>query len=313
MRKMGGKKLHAIMIGFFYQGHIAPFQNLAIKLASSGCAVTFVHNEFVHHMLSKGVNVEEVDPFVGARRVGLDIRYATISDGFPPDFNRIVNLEQHWETIFLDFPHPALMFATYYHYDLLIEKGYLPIKGDEVESKDPAFNTSITKKIVAEVFEQVKHADFILINTVHELEHELVSDMYHNQSIYTLGPLNFTTDVALPNNLRAEADFTEWLDSKPRGSVLYVSFGSLDHSNHQLAEEIVNGLLLSGVQLVWSAMLSNPAVGGFLTHCGWNSILEAIWCGVPMICYPFFADQPSNGELVVDVWKVGIMSNYTRK
>ena len=175
---MGGKKLHAIMIGFFYQGHIAPFQNLAIKLASSGCAVTFAHNEFVHHMLSKaeGVNVEKADPFLVARRSGLDIRYATISDGFPPDFDRIVNLEQHWEAIFLDFPsrvdkligdiihkddeafahflvadtfypwpasiarkynilnvsfwtQPALMFATYYHYDLLVEKGYLPIKG----------------------------------------------------------------------------------------------------------------------------------------------------------------------------------------
>ncbi|KAL1549411.1 UDP-glycosyltransferase 86A1-like [Salvia divinorum] len=296
-------------------------QNLAIKLASSGCAVTFVHTVFVHHMLSKadGVNVEEADPFLRARRLGLDIRYATISDGFPPDFDRIVNLKQHWDAVFLDFPsrvdeligdiiqsddeafahflvadtfyswpasiarkynilnvsfwtQPALVFAMYYHFDLLREKGYLPVKGDEVESKD----SSITKKIVAEAFEQVKHADFILINTVHELEHELVSDMHHNQPTYAVGPLNFATD-----------------------------------SNHQLAEEIANGLLLSGVHFVWvihefclphgfedeskdqglivswcnqSAVLTNPAVGEFLTHC----------------------DQPTNRELVVDVWKVGI-------
>ncbi|KAK6147040.1 hypothetical protein DH2020_017952 [Rehmannia glutinosa] len=53
-------------------------------------------------------------------------------------------------------------------------------------------------------------------------------------------------------------------------------------------------------------MMLRIEVGGFLTHCGWNSILESIWCGVPMICYPVKYDQPTNRKLVVDDWKVGI-------
>ncbi|KAL0338467.1 UNVERIFIED_CONTAM: UDP-glycosyltransferase 86A1 [Sesamum angustifolium] len=53
-------------------------------------------------------------------------------------------------------------------------------------------------------------------------------------------------------------------------------------------------------------VLLNPATGGFLTHCGWNSIVESIWSGVPMICHPLFTDQITNRKLVVDDWKVGI-------
>ncbi|XP_047981783.1 UDP-glycosyltransferase 86A1-like [Salvia hispanica] len=401
---MGKKRLHAIMIGFCYQGHVIPFTNLAIKLASSGCIVTFVHPEFVHHMLAKadGVNVAEVDPFIRARQSGLDIRYTTIRDGFPPDFDRILNYKQHWEAIFLDFPprvdeligniihsdneafkhflvadtfyslpatlahkynmlnvsfwtQPALVFTLYYHLDLLREKGYFPIQGEEenviidiipgveaikFKTKDLTSNfhdldeTSITRRITVEAFEKVKQADFILINTVDELEHEWVSAINQKQPTYAIGPVNFTK-LDVPKSLWSETDCAEWLDSKPRGSVLYVSFGSLAQSNQQVAEEIANGILLSGVHFVWvirdgadilpdgfandskdqgviiswcnqNAVLSNPAIGGFLTHCGWNSILESICCGVPMICYPFFADQPTNRKLVVDDWKVGI-------
>ncbi|KAH6802656.1 hypothetical protein C2S51_034102 [Perilla frutescens var. frutescens] len=405
---MGQRKLHAIMIGFCYQGHITPFSNLAMKLASNGCTVTFVHPEFIHHLLSKahrGSESAEVDPFVGARDSGLDIRYATISDGLSLEFDRILNYKEHWEAIFRDFPsrvdelvgkiiqsdeasvfvhflvadtfyswpaiiaqkynilnvsfwtQPALVFVIYYHLDLLRENGYFPIKGNKettiidvipgiqpIKARDMMSNfhdldvTSIIKKIAVESFEQVKYADFILLNTLNELEHESVLAINQKQPAYAIGPINITTDFTksvVPKSLWSETDCTEWLNSKPPGSVLYVSFGSIAQSNQQVAEEIANGLLLSEVNFVWvirdgaevlpdgfkndtedqglivswcnqNAVISNPAIGGFLTHCGWNSILESIWWGVPMICYPFFADQPTNRKLVVDDWKIGI-------
>ncbi|KAH6802654.1 hypothetical protein C2S51_034100 [Perilla frutescens var. frutescens] len=406
---MGQRKLHAIMIGFCYQGHITPFINLAIKLASNGCTVTLVHPEFIHHLLCKahdqGSGSCEVDLFHGARESGLDIRYTTISDGLPPDFDRILYFEEHWEALYRDFPsrvdelvgkiitlsqssdfvhffvadtfyswpatiakkynilnvsfwtQPALVFLIYYHLDLLRENGYFPIKGDykenlidfipgvdPIKAKDLMSYlhdldvTSTTSKIVVDAFEQVKYADFVLLNTVNELEHESVLAINQKQPTYAIGPINFTTDFTksvVPKSLWPETDCTEWLNSKPPGSVLYVSFGSIAQSNQQVAEEIANGLLLSEVNFVWvirggadvlpdgfkndtqdqglivawcnqNAVISNPAIGGFLTHCGWNSILESIWCGVPMICYPFFADQPTNRKLVVDDWKIGI-------
>ncbi|KAK6147037.1 hypothetical protein DH2020_017949 [Rehmannia glutinosa] len=401
---MAERKLHAIMVAFSFQGHITPFINLALKLASNGCTITFVHTEFVHHMLSKAHHsVEEVDLFSGARKSGLDIRYTTIYDGFPPDYDRILKFNEYWETILRDFPsrvdelvgnvilqsdeslvhflvadtfyswpanvakkynilnvsfwtEPALVFWIDYHLDLLREKGYFPSRGNQgniidfipgvqsIKSKDLMSylqDVDISKtihQIVIKAFEQVKSADFILINTVHELEHETIQALNQKHPTYAIGPINFSTNftkTVVPKSLWSETDCTEWLNSKPPGSVLYVSFGSLAQSNKQLAEEIAYGLLLSEINFIWvlrenrdvlpgglkndlrdkglfvswcnqNVVISNPAVGGFLTHCGWNSILESIWCGVPMICFPFSVDQPTNRKLVVDDWKIGI-------
>ncbi|KAH7657241.1 UDP-glucosyl transferase 73C protein [Dioscorea alata] len=132
-----------------------------------------------------------------------------------------------------------------------------------------------------------------------------------------------------------------WLDSMEERSVLYVSFGSLTRMNVGQILEIGSGLEASGVPLLWvikdvektpevedwlkgfekrmslrsfvikgwapqAAILSHKAVGGFVSHCGWNSTLEAVSNGVPMITWPQFADQFLNGRLVVELLRIGI-------
>ncbi|KAG8382526.1 hypothetical protein BUALT_Bualt05G0086600 [Buddleja alternifolia] len=398
---------HAIMISVPYQGHINPFVNLALNLASKGFTITFVHLEYIHQTLSKAQQTNNfgkfVDLFTEARESGLDIRYTTISDGFPLEFDRDVHFEEYWKSIIDDFPtlvddfvgrtidsdstpflvtdtiytwtstiahkynlvnvsfwtQPALIFSLLYHWDLLTEKGHFPCKDnmedeinyvpgvESISTRDlmlflkEAESSSIVPKSLYIAFEQVNKADFILHNTVHELEPETLSVLNKNHPNYAIGPINFSNNLAsytVTKSLWSEADCTHWLNSKSPGSVLYVSFGSAVNANKQTIQEIGDGLLLSEVHFIWVvrassddgnmllaefkdeikdrglivpwcnqiAVLSNSAVGGFLTHCGWNSIIESMWCGVPMICYPIAYDQPTNRKLVVDDWKIGI-------
>ncbi|KAJ4710086.1 Glycosyltransferase [Melia azedarach] len=135
----------------------------------------------------------------------------------------------------------------------------------------------------------------------------------------------------------------EWLDSQDPGSVVYACFGSvcnlissqlmelglgLEASNkpfilvikdgetskelHKWVTEVGFEERIKGRGLViwgWAPqvlILTHPAVGGFLTHCGWNSILEGISEAVPFLTWPLFEDQFMNEKLVVQILRVGV-------
>ncbi|XP_059063745.1 linamarin synthase 2-like [Cryptomeria japonica] len=53
-------------------------------------------------------------------------------------------------------------------------------------------------------------------------------------------------------------------------------------------------------------VLSHPSVGGFISHCGWNSCLESMSMGIPILGWPYFADQFLDCRFCKDVWKIGI-------
>ncbi|KAJ4965153.1 hypothetical protein NE237_017002 [Protea cynaroides] len=149
------------------------------------------------------------------------------------------------------------------------------------------------------------------------------------------------------NLWREESECLEWLDSKEPSSVLYVNFGSITVMTPQQLVEFAWGLANSeqnflfiirpdlvrgdsailpsefmkqtkerGILASWSPqeqVLNHPAIGGFLTHCGWNSTLESICSGVPMICWPFFADQQTNCRYSCNHWGIGTEINNNVK
>ncbi|XBI72346.1 hypothetical protein VPH35_066319 [Triticum aestivum] len=141
------------------------------------------------------------------------------------------------------------------------------------------------------------------------------------------------------NLLDPEDTCIKWLDAKSSRSVVYVSFGSNASIGTAQMEELARGLLAAGKPFLWVVraseeaqlprhlldtaatasgdalvvrwspqldVLAHRAVGCFVTHCGWNSTLEALGFGVPMVALPLWTDQPINARLIEEAWGAGV-------
>jgi pathogen-inducible salicylic acid glucosyltransferase len=137
-------------------------------------------------------------------------------------------------------------------------------------------------------------------------------------------------------------EYIEWLNNKPKRSVVYVSFGTMGGLSEEQTVEVANGLKDCGSYFLWVVrtseetklpkdfekksekglvvtwcfqlkVLAHESIGCFLTHCGWNSTLEALSLGVPIVAMPLWSDQGLNAKLIVDVWKVGIRALVDEK
>lgn len=157
--------------------------------------------------------------------------------------------------------------------------------------------------------------------------------------VYSVGPLDLVSGSGQMRVAGDDDDgVITWLDGCDDGSVLYVCFGSQKLLKAAQAEALAIGLERSGVRFVWvvkppsvqqvadgygsvpegfedrvsgrglvlkgwapqTTILSHQAVGGFLSHCGWNSMLEAMTVGVMILGWPMEADQFWNAKMLVE-------------
>ncbi|KAL5542737.1 hypothetical protein UlMin_010447 [Ulmus minor] len=191
----------------------------------------------------------------------------------------------------------------------------------------------------------------VLVNTFDELELEALRAI-SKVNLIGIGPLipsafldeKDPSDTSFGADLfQCSNDYMEWLNSRPKGSVVYVSFGSFYVLKKSQREELAKGLLDFGRPFLWVIrekqikdqnneeeeeelscreeleklgkivswcsqveVLSNPSLACFVTHCGWNSSLESLCCGVPVVAFPQWFDQITNAKLIEDVWKIGV-------
>ncbi|MCL7045679.1 hypothetical protein MKW94_022341 [Papaver nudicaule] len=139
-------------------------------------------------------------------------------------------------------------------------------------------------------------------------------------------------------------DILSWLDTCPDNSVVYICFGSQVVLSNKQMEGLASGLESSGVRFLWGvkqpttghvegeysvvpagfedrtagrgtvirgwapqlSILKHRSVGSFVTHCGWNSVVEGLTSGVVMLAWPMRAEQFVSATLLVDQVKVRI-------
>ncbi|MED6134625.1 hypothetical protein PIB30_038720 [Stylosanthes scabra] len=192
------------------------------------------------------------------------------------------------------------------------------------------------------IFQTLENNDWVLCNTFQELETQALDGKW---PVIPVGPMVPSAYLHQPSsddtaygatlwNPISSKSYMTWLGTKPPRSVVYVSFGSMATTTAKQAKEIATGLKASEKKFIWVVkeswdilpegfisglddaglvvtwcnqleVLAHPAIGCFVTHCGWNSVLEALSIGVPMVTVAQWSDQPTNAKLVEVVWGVG--------
>ncbi|KAA8550510.1 hypothetical protein F0562_002194 [Nyssa sinensis] len=207
--------------------------------------------------------------------------------------------------------------------------------------------------LVVNQFSNVEKADWVLCNTFYELEEKVVDWIAKLWPLRTIGPtlpsiyldkrLEDDKDYGLHMFKPNTSACMKWLNDLPNESAVYVSFGSLAELENEQIEELAWGLKASKKNFLWVVraseeaklpknfveetsekglvvswcpqleVLSHKAVGCFVTHCGWNSTLEALSLGVPMVAMPQWTDQSTNAKCVMDVWGMGVRAEQDEK
>ncbi|CAL5047309.1 unnamed protein product [Urochloa decumbens] len=177
-------------------------------------------------------------------------------------------------------------------------------------------------------------------NTCHPLEGKYLDAQplvdLAGKRVWAVGPVAPPTEETA-----ADDDVTAWLDAFPDASVAYVSFGTMMVPPPAHAAALASALERSGTPFVWAAAaetalpdgfearavaartglvlrrwapqvaaLRHRATGCFVTHCGWNSVMEACAAGVPMLTWPMAADQFFNARLVVEEAHVAVAASW---
>ncbi|KAF8389311.1 hypothetical protein HHK36_026004 [Tetracentron sinense] len=187
----------------------------------------------------------------------------------------------------------------------------------------------------------------VIVNSFTELEgvhvSALESFIENGGKAWCVGPILLYDEMgygsASDNQL-----YIQWLDEQAvSGSVIYVSFGSQAHVSDTQLDELAFGLHKSGHRFIlvirsktWTPpdgleeiskekglivrdwvdqrrILAHPATGGFLSHCGWNSVLESLSMGVPLLAWPMMAEQRLNAKIVVEGFEVGMCVPFGEK
>lgn len=199
-------------------------------------------------------------------------------------------------------------------------------------------------------FKNMSKASWVMVDSFEELEKPVIQSIAGLSPVTPVGPLFRSIQGVDSSSVRGDmwraSECIGWLDSHPPSSVVYISFGSVVFLESDQMEEIAWGIRNSGRPFLWvvkprenttdtrlpkgfleetggrgmvvkwcpqERVLSHPSVACFVTHCGWNSSMESLCCGVPVIGFPQWGDQVTNAKFLEEVHGVGFRLGYGKK
>lgn len=226
-----------------------------------------------------------------------------------------------------------------------------PLRVKDLPMSDTSDPEELYEMIVSMV-NGTKASSGVIWNTFEDLEQPALDTLREEFGIplFPIGPFHKSFPASSSSLLTQDETCISWLDKQEARSVTYVSFGSIAAVSESEFLEIAWGLVnckspfllvvrpgsttrsdwvesmpaefLEALEerghiVKWAPqqeVLAHPAVGAFWTHNGWNSTLESICEGVPMICMPCFTDQRVNARYVSQVWRIGLqLEKLTRE
>ncbi|KAG4126451.1 hypothetical protein ERO13_D10G156045v2 [Gossypium hirsutum] len=189
-------------------------------------------------------------------------------------------------------------------------------------------------------------ADWVFNNTFEELEGKEARGVSEIWPAKLIGPMvpsayldeRIKGDKGYGSSLMKplSEECIEWLETKPSNSVVYVFFGSMVSLSEEQIAELAWGLKEKNMYSLWVVrdseqqklpkwfldsvqekgkvvtwcnqleILAHRSVGCFMTHCGWNSTIEGLSLGVPMISVSKWTDQLTDGKFVEEIWEIGV-------
>ncbi|KAK9141439.1 hypothetical protein Syun_010839 [Stephania yunnanensis] len=202
-------------------------------------------------------------------------------------------------------------------------------------------------KFVSETGEADVDSWGVIVNSFLEMESAHVASFeafYRRRGAkaWCVGPLSLIDqEEEEEEEEEEECYYMRWMREQAvssSSSVVYAAFGTQAQVSDEQLEEVAQGLRMSGYAFMlvvrsktWKPqpqpnnngglivsewvdqrrILGHRAIGGFMSHCGWNSVMESLSAGVPILAWPMTADQPQNAKLVVDGLGAGVwMPNY---
>ncbi|OIW06242.1 hypothetical protein TanjilG_26016 [Lupinus angustifolius] len=226
---------------------------------------------------------------------------------------------------------------------LLRRNGLLSIPGlprlSKSDMPEPCDPLHPIHHVFVDIGRSMRQSSGIITNTFDGIESKVI-EAFNEETmppVFCIGPM-----LSIPCDEDDKNGCLSWLNSQPSQSVVFLSFGSHGKFSKVQLKEIAFGLEKSGERFLWvvrsdsdeesleellpkgflertkemgmvvrnwapqAKILSHDSVGGFVTHCGWNSVMEAVCEGVPMVAWPLYAEQRLNKVFMVQEMKVAL-------